>query len=289
MNKKILYFILPIILISVLSAPTLFAKNKKNSGRLLSPPVLIVDLDGDGFEIIPLKESNAYFDMDGDGLVERTEWIGPDDGIFLSSTLPQSKWPVYTRLTMDSHKIFNFLERIKNHTYQESEDAPFYIGVEPSKPLTSTFMGARMSINQDKNSDGMFDNRHIYGGVVCDGRRLMYDTKGNITLDCKDGRRYAVKEVRFEYEDSNLKWDAHCKTIRFVMFSGFLSGIGGDRFKRNEYKYLLNYRNVIMCLGQGFEPAIPEENKATDRQESLARYYKRLKEYKRGMLSDHVK
>lgn len=287
MNKRHLYIVLSITLMSALSAPMIFAKNEDQ--RLLSPPVLIVDLDGDGFETIPLEESNAYFDMDGDGLVERTEWVAPDDGIFLSSTLLQTKWPVYTRLTKDSHKIFNFLERIKKHTYQQGENAPFYIGVEPDKPITSRFMGPRMSINQDKNSDGMFDNRRIYGGVVCDGRRLMYDTKGNMTLDCKDGTRYSVKEVRFEYEDSNLKWDAHCETIGFRTFAGFLGRIGGENYERNEYDFLLMYADVIMCLDQGFEPNIPAEYLAEDRRAPMDLYLMQLKEYKRGMFSDRVK
>jgi hypothetical protein len=46
------------------------------------PPV-ILDLDGDGFELIAARKSGIYFDWDGDGLREQTGWAGPDDGFLV--------------------------------------------------------------------------------------------------------------------------------------------------------------------------------------------------------------
>ncbi len=54
-----------------------------DSTQNLSLPFIAVDLDGDGIEIIPLEKSQVFFDMDGDGLAERTAWVGPDDGILM--------------------------------------------------------------------------------------------------------------------------------------------------------------------------------------------------------------
>ncbi|MEC9291283.1 MAG: Ig-like domain-containing protein [Pseudomonadota bacterium] len=42
---------------------------------------LIIDLDGDGLELIALEDSNAMFDVDGDGQAEHTAWASSDDGI----------------------------------------------------------------------------------------------------------------------------------------------------------------------------------------------------------------
>ncbi|MCF6327511.1 MAG: Hint domain-containing protein, partial [Devosiaceae bacterium] len=45
-------------------------------------PVLL-DLDGDGIEIVPLTSSNFFFDMNGDGKQNRTAWAGNGDGVLV--------------------------------------------------------------------------------------------------------------------------------------------------------------------------------------------------------------
>jgi len=42
---------------------------------------VVLDLDGDGIELIALGQSRAKFDVDGDGKSERVGWVSPDDGI----------------------------------------------------------------------------------------------------------------------------------------------------------------------------------------------------------------
>ncbi len=44
------------------------------------PPV-VFDLDGDGIELLSISESGVLFDMDGNGTLDSTGWIGPDDGV----------------------------------------------------------------------------------------------------------------------------------------------------------------------------------------------------------------
>lgn len=44
---------------------------------------IVIDLDGDGVEVSPLGGSAARFDFDNDGYVERTAWVGADDGILV--------------------------------------------------------------------------------------------------------------------------------------------------------------------------------------------------------------
>jgi hypothetical protein len=46
------------------------------------PPV-VLDLDGDGFELIAYKGSKARFDWDGDGRRDKTGWVGPDDAFLV--------------------------------------------------------------------------------------------------------------------------------------------------------------------------------------------------------------
>lgn len=41
---------------------------------------IILDLDGDGVELVPLDESTAFYDLNGDGYRERMAWASADDG-----------------------------------------------------------------------------------------------------------------------------------------------------------------------------------------------------------------
>lgn len=42
---------------------------------------LVLDLDGDGYELTTEANSSAFFEFDGDGFAERTGWVRPDDGL----------------------------------------------------------------------------------------------------------------------------------------------------------------------------------------------------------------
>ena len=41
---------------------------------------IILDMDGDGVELVPLEESTAFYDINGDGYRERMAWAAADDG-----------------------------------------------------------------------------------------------------------------------------------------------------------------------------------------------------------------
>jgi Ca2+-binding RTX toxin-like protein len=42
---------------------------------------LILDLDGDGYDLVRRGVGQTYFDFDGDGFAERAAWVGSDDGL----------------------------------------------------------------------------------------------------------------------------------------------------------------------------------------------------------------
>lgn len=46
-------------------------------------PPIVLDLDGDGVELVSFVNSTARFDMDGDGNRDRTGWFGADDGLLV--------------------------------------------------------------------------------------------------------------------------------------------------------------------------------------------------------------
>lgn len=53
------------------------------SRNYLSQPPLVLDLDGDGTELVSVNESSVFFDIDKDGFLEKVGWAGPDDGILV--------------------------------------------------------------------------------------------------------------------------------------------------------------------------------------------------------------
>jgi Ca2+-binding RTX toxin-like protein len=44
---------------------------------------IVLDLDGDGYELTTQRNSGVYFEFDGDGFTEKTGWVRPDDGFLV--------------------------------------------------------------------------------------------------------------------------------------------------------------------------------------------------------------
>lgn len=62
----------------------LFGRRNRRDPRLFrNPPVspLVIDLNGNGVNVSSLSDSDVYFDMDKDGMAERTAWATNGDGL----------------------------------------------------------------------------------------------------------------------------------------------------------------------------------------------------------------
>ena len=62
--------------------PASLSPDRGSSGEG-SPKPIIIDLDGDGVELLPQDENFVLFDFDDDGYLERTAWVGADDGFLM--------------------------------------------------------------------------------------------------------------------------------------------------------------------------------------------------------------
>lgn len=173
---------------------------------LKSLPFLVVDLDGDGIELIPLEESNVYFDVDGDGLAERTQWVHPDDGFIFLMTYSEAKNPKsYTQRLIGN--FINGVEKIKRYDMDHNG-----ILNQDDFKRTSEHIAADLGINflKDNKTDG-FSAKNKGNEVRC--VNFNFISFDDMTVSCgSDAYNFAI--VQFDYEDSNVLWPALCKVLR---------------------------------------------------------------------------
>ena len=61
-------------------AAGLISRGSQNSDLIVPRDPLVLDLDGDGIDLISFDQSQAFFDLNGDGFATRTGWLNSDDG-----------------------------------------------------------------------------------------------------------------------------------------------------------------------------------------------------------------
>ena len=207
------YFLLLILL--VFSLPLTSCKAEEQAVEpsqtpLKSLPFLVVDLDGDGFEFIPLEESNVYFDVDGDGLAERTAWIKNSDGFLwiVPHMLDRQNLSERERfLSMLTHgasameKFDTSEDGILNDDDQPAfkywywKDENFDLWPQGKKEV-SAFSQGKFSLI----SKVMIPN---------EVKKESIKNVGTVTAESyfttRDGQRMPYKEIHFYYEDTNTK------------------------------------------------------------------------------------
>jgi len=131
---------------------------------------LVLDTDKDGFiSTIALSDSNAYFDITGDGIKERVSWIDSNDGIL-----------VYDK--NESGKIDGIDEVFGNFTKN---------GFEELKELIDSNHDGKID-----RQDELFNRLQIWNDTNGDGT-----TQTNELSDLKDT---GVKSIDLNYVDTNI-------------------------------------------------------------------------------------
>lgn len=64
---------------------------------------ITLDLDGDGVELVPLDESTAFYDINGDGYRERMAWASADDGFLAYDKDGDGRISAYDELSLTSY------------------------------------------------------------------------------------------------------------------------------------------------------------------------------------------
>ena len=207
--------ILKILFLNFFIFLPLSACKAEEAQTLQSLPFLAVDLNGNGkIDTIPLEESEVYFDVDGDGLAERTEWISPEDGFLgvLSREedlrVNNSEKRLLTALIGGSKKLASF-DLNGDHLYSEEDK------LEGSKDFF--YWPATLSFLRDERSTGVL--KSFYLKKLCEFKDITFFKSVNnmafdAEIDCENNAPRKVSDIRFQYEDSDVFWKSLCHSLK---------------------------------------------------------------------------
>lgn len=168
---------------------------------------LVLDLDGDGYELTTEANSRAYFEFDSDGFGERTGWVRGDDGL----------------LALDANangKIDDVTELFGNRTTSGFTALAAHDANADGKIDASDAVYASLRVWQDHNQDGVSDAGELKslaelgiasislastepGEPTAVGGNAIVRT-GNFTRT--DGTTGGVADVAFEVSETATKW-----------------------------------------------------------------------------------
>ena len=161
---------------------------------------LVIDFDGDGFELLDVEEG-VYFDEDAVGLVEKTQWVAPDDAV-LAIDLDKNG------IINDGSELFGTSTRLEDNTLAKSgfESLAQYDKNNDGVIDENDEVFSKLVAWQDKNSDGISQEDELYtlNDLGVSSISVKYaDENGINAADIKYNDGTVTKIGEFDFE-SNL-------------------------------------------------------------------------------------
>ena len=165
---------------------------------------LVLDLDGDGFELLSVKEG-VYFDEDNRNLAEKTQWVSKDDALLALDLNGDgiindgSELFGDSTLLTDGSRASSGFEALNQ--YDENND-----GIINDKDA----IFSSLKVWQDKNSDGVSQADEIYSmediGIESISLNLSEEDGRRVSeVSFADGNISRIGEFDFEAEKYNTK------------------------------------------------------------------------------------
>ena len=190
---------------------------QENHTEGLSSAFLIIDMDGDGPEFIPLPNSKAIFDVNEDGMGERTAWVHPDDAILLVYDHNIDSGPEKLTKVSDRVVAFAINDAQLIRSFDRDRNGHILLSFSPNEDnFPASFL-----VFQDENSNGYmeYEERNkfrdlAFGAVQTpreDTKRETFENVGEVrylgTIEREGKSSLNYYEVQFIYDgDNTVDW-----------------------------------------------------------------------------------
>ncbi|XWN29347.1 MAG: hypothetical protein ROR55_17820 [Devosia sp.] len=212
-NKINLQTIWSLLLLTLISVTGCEYSQKNEDQERYSDPFLILDFEQTGIEFIPFEESQALFDVDGDGVDERIAWVKPTAHfmMFLNRAESVDIEPRRDRILTGTQRGFDFLLHPDRDIDADNDfDADDGVAIQKIPNNITRFISSGVLI--DDTGDGQFLEIASSVWTFCKSNWFSKDKSVdeqpangvNVTaygtLHCED-RTFRIVEARFQYSD----------------------------------------------------------------------------------------
>ena len=216
-----------------------FALGLVDAAMGVGKPV-IIDLDGDGVELVPLSASATIKDLDDDGYKEATGWVSADDGLLVidldaDGIIDQTKELVLTEWAEEASTDLEALQLAfdtnNDLTFNALDDqfASFRIwqdldldGEADEGELQTLEDAGLVSIDlsyssiddapvwTDNDGDGVIDDGELSAELAAEGAAVIENRDGNLiyrstSIEWNDDREGKAYDTAFQYISTGIK------------------------------------------------------------------------------------
>lgn len=172
-----------------------------NAPQLIDP--LVIDLDNNNeIELIPIDESEAYFDLNADGIREKVQWVSPNEGFLVLDKNADGDINNIDEVFGNPNTIgFDDLSQ-----YDENQDG--VIDVNDTK-------FSQLRVWQDLNSNGVVDDGELTTLAERNIAKinLNYEPGDNdtfaekSTIEYSNGATTLIQDINLQVDYTNTKYD----------------------------------------------------------------------------------
>ena len=178
---------------------------------------IVFDLNGDGISLTSAGDSRAYFDIDGDGFRELTQWIAPEDGLLALDASGNGCIDDRSELFGDTDGFADGYEKLR--IYDENADGV----IDQGDAVYSI-----LRVWQDADGDGYTDEGELKSlselGIASIGTQADADLKSSFTFS--DGTVGESQDVFFEFSQMYSTWGSESDLAMEVFLLPWLRGYG---------------------------------------------------------------